>query len=99
MAARLRACAPGEFALEGELNFDSVARLLPECTRVLAAAPEGAVVDLSGVTRSDSSGVALVVECLRGATARGRELHFRAIPAQMQAIIRVADLDELIPLD
>ena len=98
MLARLESRGSGGFALCGSLNFDSVALLWEEAqARFRRDRPER--IDLGDVERSDSSGVALLVEWLSQARAQGRELRFENIPLQMQAIIRVADLEELLPLD
>ena len=82
--------------VQGELNFDSVAELW-ETTEALFADTPLLRIDLSGVSRSNSAGVALLVQWLRQARRRQRELLFVDIPAQMRAIIRVADLETLLP--
>jgi phospholipid transport system transporter-binding protein len=98
MQARLESRGGGAFALCGSLNFDSVAVLWGEAQeRFRRDRPER--IDLGEVERSDSSGVALLVDWLSQARAQGRELRFDNIPPQMQAIIRIADLEELLPLD
>jgi phospholipid transport system transporter-binding protein len=50
------------------------------------------------VERSDSAGLALLVECLRQAHQSGKSLRFFNIPAQMLAIARVSSLDQVLPL-
>ena len=55
-------------------------------------------IDLSHVERSDSAGLALLVECLRHARQSGKTIRFFNIPAQMLAIARVSGLDEVLPL-
>ena len=54
-------------------------------------------VDLGGVRRSNSAGVALLVEWLREAQQRQQVLLFTNVPAQMRAIIEVVDLETLLP--
>lgn len=54
-------------------------------------------IDLSGVSRSNSAGVALLVQWLHQMRRRQRELLFVGIPTQMRAIIRVADLETVLP--
>lgn len=82
--------------VQGELNFDSVAELW-KTTEALFADTPLLRIDLSGVSRSNSAGVALLVQWLRQARRRQRELLFVDIPAQMRAIIRVVDLETLLP--
>ena len=98
MTARLEHHGSGQFAICGELDFQSVAALWRASGELFAAAVPLSV-DLREVNRSDSSGVALLVDWLRQAREQGRELRFVNIPSQMRAIIQVADLDELLPVE
>ncbi len=97
MAARLVSRGQSDFSLEGALDFDSVAALWEEA-RVLFREQIPARIDLADVERSDSSGVALLVDWLGQARADGQAIEFVNVPAQMQAIIQIADLDELLPV-
>ncbi len=83
--------------VRGELDFDSVADLWATSEAMIRAEPIRWI-DLSGVRRSNSAGVALLVEWLRQARRHQRELIFIDIPAQMRAIIAIADLDTILPL-
>lgn len=88
----------GCFVLSGDLSFETVPRLL-ESGRVLFEGGTGAIrVDLAAVTRSDSAGLALLVEWLRSARRSGREIAFLNIPAKMLATARVSGLDRVLPL-
>lgn len=83
--------------VRGELDFASVAELW-EATAALFAAEPILRVDLGGIQRADSAGVALLVEWLRQARQRRRDLAFINVPAQMRTIIQVADLETVLPL-
>lgn len=84
-------------ALSGELGFSTVMDVLEEGRRAIASAPTaGTVLDLSGVTKSDSAGLALVVDWLRAARARGVTLAVEAAPAQLADIARVSGLESLL---
>ena len=88
-------------ALEGErsrvvgsLEFATVARLLP----LGSAAIEGgraAVIDLAGVTDSDSSGLALLIEWLSVAKESGHSLHYENMPAQLHQLAALSEVEEL----
>jgi len=95
MAARLEDQGEGSFAVLGELNFATVQKLWEESTALFRQRPPLSI-DLGGVSRSDSTGVALLVEWLRLVRSRGTDLRFRNIPSQMEAIIQIADLEELL---
>ena len=98
MPARLLAGDDGGFAVEGELDFDSVAGLWDESLRLFQKQSPSRI-DLAGVKRSNSAGVALLVEWLREAKAKKQELCFINIPPQMMSIIEVADLNDLPSFD
>ena len=83
--------------VRGELDFASVAELW-EATESLLAAEPILRIDLGGIHRADSAGVALLVEWLRQARQRRRDLAFINVPAQMRTIIQVADLETVLPL-
>jgi phospholipid transport system transporter-binding protein len=53
-------------------------------------------IDLSGVTAGDSAGLAVLVEWLSAARARGATLRYEAVPAQILAIARISDLEALL---
>ena len=96
--ARLEAVAPGRFRLSGELDFDSVPALAPRAGELFAA--DGEVqVSLDAVDRADSAGLALLVDWLREARRRQRQIRFTAVPAQMLALARVSGVDELLALE
>ena len=97
MPAHLEERGKDTIAVQGELNPASVAALWEDTQRRFRTRlPK--YIDLAGVNRSDSAGVALLVEWLRQAKARRQELQFINIPSQMLTIIRVTDLDDLLPL-
>jgi len=81
--------------VNGVLIFSTVSALLD----VGSAAIQGgraAVIDLSGVKASDSSGLALLIEWLSVAKSVDRALHFENIPAQLQQLARLSDVEELL---
>jgi phospholipid transport system transporter-binding protein len=95
--ARVQRRDDGTFSLSGELSFASV----PEVWKAAESLFEGASqfeIDLSEVTRSDSSGLALLVEWARYARREGKEIRFVRVPDQMIAIARVSGLDRVLPL-
>jgi len=79
----------------GALGFTTVTPLLP----VGAAAIEqghAAVIDLSAVTGSDSSGLALLIEWLSVAKAAGHPLRYENIPSQLHQLARLSEVEELL---
>lgn len=95
---RLEAGEPGLFRLSGELTFDTVPELLKEGARLLASAAELRI-DLSGVRRADSAGLALLAEWLREAGQRRLTLRYLNVPAQLHNLARVSGLDQVLPFE
>lgn len=54
------------------------------------------VLDLSGVTRADSAGLALLLELTRMALARGGTLQIEKSPPQLRKLAEFFGLDELL---
>lgn len=95
--ARLEREAPGAWRLTGELTYETVPALAERVGELFADA-EAVQVELGGVTRSDSAGVALLVEWVSEARRRGVPIRYLDIPSQMLAIARVSSLDHVLPL-
>jgi phospholipid transport system transporter-binding protein len=83
--------------VEGELSFVIVPALQQQAAGLFESARE-LDVDLSGVERADSAGLALLIEWMREARRRDKALRLLNMPAQMLAIARVSSLDEILPL-
>ena len=83
--------------IRGELDFDSVATLWSTTESLFATAPPFRI-DLSGISRANSAGVALLVGWFGQTRRRGQALVFVNVPVQMQAIIAIAGLDTVLPL-
>lgn len=92
------ASTPGRFRVSGELVFDTVPELLESGRALLGAGTGSIVLDLQGVTRADSAGLALLVEWLRMARRDHRELTFHNMPAKLLAMAGVSGLDDVLPV-
>ena len=87
----------GRLEVRGDLSFDSVPGLWRDC-RETCAAGGNIDIDLGQVQRSDSAGLALLVEWLREAQRSGARLRFFNIPPQMLEMARASGLDQILPL-
>ncbi len=54
--------------------------------------------NLENVTQSDSSGVALLIAWTRMLKRYDKKIRFVALPAQMMAIIRLSELEKILPI-
>lgn len=97
MTARLDEEEDSWFRVSGELSFDTVPEVL-ERSRDLFGRAERIDIDLSGVERSDSAGLALLVEWMREAERLHKPIQFLNIPPQMMAMVRVSGLDQVCPI-
>lgn len=97
LSAQLKKNDVGEFELSGDLSFQTVPALSGRIHQLLANKSH-LVVKLTGVQRSDSAGVALLVDWLRQAQQHDVTLQFTDMPAQMHSIAAVSGLDEILPL-
>ena len=79
----------------GSLHFSTVSALLAPGVDAIGSG-RAAVIDLAGVTASDSSGLALLIEWLSVAKAAGRALHYDNIPSQLQQLARLSEVEELL---
>ena len=87
----------GNWLIRGELVFATVPKLLAQAAPLFNGQEE-LVIDLSGVTHSDSAGLALVLEWLDECRQAGRGLRFRKPPQSMLDIARVSNVSDLLPL-
>jgi phospholipid transport system transporter-binding protein len=79
----------------GSLEFATVARLLPLGTAAIEGG-HAAVIDLGGVTDSDSAGLALLIEWLSVAMEGKRSLHYENMPAQLRQLAGLSEVEELL---
>jgi ABC-type transporter Mla MlaB component len=57
---------------------------------------DAAIIDLSGVTSSDSAGLALLIEWLSVAREAGRSLRYENVSAQIKQLAVLSEVDELL---
>ena len=96
--AQISKLDPHHFQVEGELNLVTVPKLLQSISSLMPDVGDAVQIDLAGVTRSDSAGLALLVEWLRLAEKQGISLQFHNLPHQLREIARISDLLPLLPL-
>ncbi|BBA34063.1 STAS domain protein [Methylocaldum marinum] len=88
----------GNYRLKGELSF-STAKDALKTTSTLFAPASRLCFDLSGVSRVDSAGVALLLEWMRRAAKARSELRYRHLPQHVREIARVSGIEHLISAD
>ncbi|MBI3562710.1 MAG: STAS domain-containing protein [Gammaproteobacteria bacterium] len=94
----LQQASPGQWALSGELNMQTVPELFASSQSLFAGLQGKISIDLQQVTRSDSAGLALLIAWMRMAQARSFEVCYQHLPKQMLQIAQVSELDKILPL-
>lgn len=97
MNIKLQRMGDGHYRLRGELNYESV----PVVWRVgleTFSTDQEVEVDLKRISRSNSAGLALLIEWQREMKKAGKTITYTNMPAQMLAIARASSLDQILPL-
>jgi anti-sigma B factor antagonist len=82
--------------LEGEIDLHVSPRLARSLARMIAKRPEHVVVDLSGVTFIDSSGLAVLINAIK---EYGGKLTLAGINNNVRSIFETARLDQFFLID
>jgi phospholipid transport system transporter-binding protein len=91
--------APDRYAVRGALTFRTARTACESAMRMLNGSNGGGgpiEVDCAGVSESDSAGLAVLVYWLGRAQSAGRGLKFSNIPAEIHALARISDIDEIV---
>ena len=85
----------GRFVLTGDMSFETAEKILRKSegpfeqhTRI--------EVDLSGVDKADSAGLALLLEWITWANHTVREIHYIGMPDRILAIAKTTEVDHLL---
>lgn len=90
----------GRYLLSGELTFATVPDVYEQGHAMFATPASTLMLSFTNsAARTDSAGLALLVEWLREAREHGKTLRFENIPAQLKALARVSGLERVLPLD
>ena len=86
--------SPGSVRVSGELTFDTAAAALKAIDAAVARGRSE--LDLAGVTRSDSAGLACVLAVLAQSAERGHKLSVRNLPEGMHLLASVCEVEGLM---
>ena len=85
----------GRFAVSGNLEFETATDAYAESMIKFNPFSE-LEIDLSGIVRADSAGLALLLEWVHWAKGTAREIRFTNIPDQIQSIARISEVDSIL---
>ena len=93
--ARLESLGAGRFRISGVLDATTAREMLEQSDSRFAQFKD-LDIDLGGVGESDSAGLALLIEWMRIAKQSGKQIHFANVPAQIEALARISEVEDLI---
>ena len=85
--------------LEGEIDLHVAPRVESALASMIKKRPEHLVVDLSGVTFIDSSGLAALIHGLQEMKKYGGKLKLSGISSNLRTIFEMARLDQVFLID
>lgn len=94
---RLHINGDGHYRLPEALTFATTPQLYLQTGEMFDTPLPRLTFDLAGVQRVDSAGLALLLEWLREARRRSKEIRFENIPEQLAAIAKVSGLNGILP--
>jgi phospholipid transport system transporter-binding protein len=87
----------GKLQVRGTLTFATARRARTEGLKLLAErAGPTLEVDCSGVTASDSAGLAVLIDWLALAKRQGRAVQFKNLPAPIRVVAHISDVEPFL---
>ena len=96
MAAVIAPVSEGVYRVKGDLVFATAPGVLDAARRLFEGSPRALVFDLSDVARTDSAGLAVLLEWLDTGRAAGVGVSFRNLPAALLDIARLSNAEGLL---
>jgi len=91
----LKDLGDGRFSLSGRMTFDTADDILRKSEDLFE--PHTLLeIDLSGITHTDSAGLALLLEWITWANHTVREIRFEGMPEKINAIARTTEVESLL---
>lgn len=91
----LESSGDGCFALSGEMSFDTAEQILRKSERLFEEHTQ-IEIDLSAVAKSDSAGLALLLEWVTWANHTVREIRFTDMPERVLVIAKTTEVEVLL---
>ena len=92
---KIKDLGEGRFSLSGRMTFETAEKILRASEEPFEEHSQ-IEVDLSGVTASDSAGLALLLEWVTWANHSVREIRFKDMPEKVIAIARTTEVEALL---
>ena len=86
----------GQVQVRGPLTFATAKRARAAGRRLIELSGDALEMDCSGVTESDSAGLAVLLDWLALAKRHGRGIRFKALPAPIRAVAQLSNVDAFL---
>jgi anti-sigma B factor antagonist len=86
---------PAILPLEGEIDLHVAPQITGSLAKIAAEKPAHVVVDLSGVTYIDSSGLAVLIEAMQNVKRYGGDFALAGLQESVRPIFEIARLDQV----
>lgn len=96
-AFTIEVAADGTILFQGELLLTTVEQALAQSRKLFLVQEGDLTVDLSGVGRGDSAGLALLIHWVRELRGSGRYLSFIHVPPHLMRLAEASDLTNILP--
>lgn len=97
-SAAIEKDSEGCYKISGELNMHTVPEIWRKANALLQSTTQALCFDLAGIQRSDSAGLALLIEWMRAARRMDVPVTFRNLPPQLLQIAQVSGLETILPV-
>lgn len=87
--------SPNVLALEGEIDLHVSPRIAASLNEMIEKRPGRLVVDLTGVTYVDSSGLAVLIEAMQNVEEYGGKFLLAGLHENVRSIFEIARLDQV----
>lgn len=94
MSASIASDKSGLIRFEGELDFTSGVSLRAELEQAVKAQTGDVTLDFAGVTHTNSVGLSLILVAARAQADGSGRLRLQNVPAGLQSIARVCELED-----
>ena len=84
--------------VEGEIDINSSPAIKKSFDKLIAAKTQKIVINLSGVTYVDSSGLATLVEILKNMKAYGGRLRLTNLSSKVKSLFEITKLEKLFEI-
>jgi phospholipid transport system transporter-binding protein len=94
---QVREVSPGHISLRGRLAIDTARYAYERGLAIIDAASDGRIeIDCERLTKCDSAGLAVLIDWMAAARAKGQRLCVLHVPSELSAIAKISEVEEIL---